>query len=486
MKSFLSWFGRADFNRAARALFYFLLILLPFGRRKILVQYTGGFDEYETIFLYLSDIVLVLCLVFSFKDIWRFAQAHSREAWFWSLAIFLVAALISVGLASYQGLALFDFLRLAAVTLLALGVGAGLRSGWLQFRHFFLILVLVGVFEAALGFSQFARQHSVGLQVLGEPYLPGFTASITAARAPVPAGIAKIDIDGGKLTRGYGTFPHPNVLSAFLLLSLASLFYFWLRNGFPWGLWWRHGFTDIRRKDFYIYTLREILIAIGIFIVALGLLFAFSRTAWLIAILLALTFSIFGFLIQAYRRQAVKLFFISLTTIFLLLGAFGVFIFPRAQVSLGEPAVTYRLRYDEVALSIVKNQPLGVGIGNQVIYSVQNNIYRQFGMTQLWEWQPIHNIYLLMASEIGVPGVLAFIIFILALFVKINWRNLVERESEGLVDFVSVAMLATLLFFGLVDHFLWTLEPGRLMLWIAIGILMGLGTSKIGQMNKPS
>ena len=34
-------------------------------------------------------------------------------------------------------------------------------------------------------------------------------------------------------------------------------------------------------------------------------------------------------------------------------------------------------------------------------------------------------------------------------------------------------MMLALLFFGIADHFLWTLEPGRLMFWLVTGIIMG-------------
>lgn len=474
MKRFLFYFRRADFGRQRGIFFYLLLILLPLGRRKILAQYTGGFDEYETLFLYLSDIVLILFLIFSFKDIWRFIKAWRSELWFWPLTVFSVSALISTGLAEYHWLALFDFLRLVAIILLALGIGAGIRAGYLKLRHIFLILIILGFFEALLGFSQFALQHSVGLQAIGEPYLPDFSA--LTAGAKIPAGLARIDIAGGKLIRSYGTFPHPNVLAAFLLLTLTSLFYFWLKNIFPWKFWWRHSFAGIPKREFFIYVLREIFLGLGIFIVALGLLFAFSRTAWLMALALALTFSIFGFLLTAYRRQAVKLFFLSSAIILLLLGNFGVFILPRAHISLGESAVTYRLRYNEVAVSLVKDHPLGVGLGNEVIYLVKNQIYQQFGMTQLWEWQPIHNIYLLMASEIGVLGAVAFVVLISLLIIK----NLIYQfksdlpAAEKLEFFTVLAILVSLLLFGLTDHFLWTLEPGRLMLWVVLGIMISI------------
>ena len=34
----------------------------------------------------------------------------------------------------------------------------------------------------------------------------------------------------------------------------------------------------------------------------------------------------------------------------------------------------------------------------------------------------------------------------------------------------TLGALVSLLVFGLFDHFLWTIQPGRLMLWVVIGI----------------
>ena len=109
---------------------------------------------------------------------------------------------------------------------------------------------------------------------------------------------------------------------------------------------------------------------------------------------------------------------------------------------------------------------LGVGIGNQVLYSVKNNIYKDAGMSPVWQWQPIPNIYLLMASEIGVLGLLAFILFAGKLLIS---YALVIRYQLSVIPFV---MFGSLLLLGLFDHYLWTLQPGRLMLWFIIGIVL--------------
>ncbi len=91
-------------------------------------------------------------------------------------------------------------------------------------------------------------------------------------------------------------------------------------------------------------------------------------------------------------------------------------------------------------------------------------------MNQVWQWQPIHNIYLLMASETGILGLIVFLIFITKLLIAKVKFILKNKNSEILA---VVMMFFSLLGFGLFDHFLWTLQPGRLMLWLVLGIMLG-------------
>ena len=148
----------------------------------------------------------------------------------------------------------------------------------------------------------------------------------------------------------------------------------------------------------------------------------------------------------------------------------GWLIFPRAQISLTEPSVSQRISYNELGWRLIKNNPWGIGLGNQVIYSVKNGFYQMLGMNQSWQWQPIHNIYFLIGSEIGVLGLLAF----LALMAKSLIFNFALREgSRPAGQFLILMMFLALLLFGLFDHFFWTLQPGRLMFWLVLGIILG-------------
>ncbi len=173
------------------------------------------------------------------------------------------------------------------------------------------------------------------------------------------------------------------------------------------------------------------------------------------------------------------------------------FIFSRAHVDAGEPAVVQRLAYNAMGFALIKAHPFGVGIGNQVLYAVQNGWYQKFGMDKAWQWEPIHNIYILMASEIGIGGVVAFMVFLVSLFLNpksqarnskqyqnpndqnpksfyfLNFGNLNLFRIWNLEFSISAAMLVVLLLLGLTDHYLWTLQQGRLLLWLAIGLAWG-------------
>ena len=80
-----------------------------------------------------------------------------------------------------------------------------------------------------------------------------------------------------------------------------------------------------------------------------------------------------------------------------------------------------------------------------------------------WIHQPVHNIYLLIASETGLIGLILFLVFIFQLF-----RKIIGQE------YFLLLIVFSFLFIGLFDHFFWTLQQGQLMFWLTLGI-MGAG-----------
>ncbi len=443
-------------------LFYSVLLALPFGAKFLVYQFTPGFHEYEAAFVYLNDVALVFFLIsFAIQNLAMIRGGKFKTLFsnfYFLISVFLLFAVISVFFAPSKGLAIYSFIRLLAYVLFAFAAGK-ILSDKKNFERALAILAALAVLQSLIGIWQFKTQDDLGVQVLGEPPIGAFDP-----------GTSKVFLDGMKFVRAYGAFPHPNALAAFLILGLCALYYFWLKRPSE-----RKFFSGIRT------ALSDAVIGIGIFAVSLGLLFTFSRTGWAIALAATAFISAYAIIARARFIQGVRLAVLSIAIFGILVFNFNDYIFPRAQISRTEPAVTQRLAYNDLALQLIKEKPFGVGIGNQVLYSVKNGLYQKLGMNESWQWQPIHNIYLFISSEIGVLGATSFLLFIAALLIS-NFKFLIPNQTlnpkvQNSKIGNSTMMLLALLLFGLTDHFLWTLPQGQLMLWLAIGFTLASARS---------
>jgi len=150
-------------------------------------------------------------------------------------------------------------------------------------------------------------------------------------------------------------------------------------------------------------------------------------------------------------------------------------------ISLQEEAIDLRFFYNKIALAIIKEKPLlGVGIGNFVNFSHNYPVFLKTANAMLsgggqgdveipsWLYQPVHNIYLLIASEIGILGLIVFGIFLL-------FRLLGPARFKNPMWFVFIGFLVLVLS----DHYFWTLQSGGIIFWIALGLLENPNYSKI-------
>ncbi|MCL5733380.1 MAG: O-antigen ligase family protein [Patescibacteria group bacterium] len=431
--------------------FYLFLVFLPFGYRHLIAQFTPNFDEYESAFIYFNDFLLVLFLALTAVYlIRRFRRGDLKIRWSWSLVfltVFVVVGAISILFAGLKLLALYFFIRLVLVALMAVFVAILIKEKVINFEIILAVIAALAAFEGLVSFGQFYFQRSLGLKFLGE--------SVLEYSNPI---VAHIWVDGARLLRAYGTFPHSNILAAFMVIGVLSFYYFLGKDAVlkiePIG--------KVEKK-----IIKEALAAVGLFFSSLGLILSFSRSGWL-----AMIFST-GFVILAgifnnkYRKKAIFLLIILIALGLVIFSAFGWVIAPRSHLSIEEPSVYYRLDYDEVALILTENHPLGVGLGNQVITGISEGVYQKLKIDKL-NWQPIHNIYLLSLVESGVLGFLAFILFICSLL----WEKIKDFKNWDFKIIISFAIFLALLFLGLFDHYLWDLEPGRLMFWLAVGIML--------------
>jgi len=425
-----------------KILFYLLVFCLPFQTRKIVYQCGGDFNEWTSIYLYLTDILLVLILLFWF---WRSRKERFlknslnvqiiKSPNFW-LAAFLLISLISLIQADNIQLGAYQWIKLLELTGLFFYCKYNFKSLF-DFERLAQVFVLSGLFQSIIAIGQFINQKSLGLRFLLESPLN-----------PEISGVAKIMVNNIKMIRAYGTFPHTNILAAFLLISIFFLYFIWLN----------------KKHSFAFNSL--LIIVYGILIIALG--FTFSRTI----IFVFLISSIFYFIV-CFRRNRKKIFalfilFIILNSLFIILA--WPEISNRFQVSLTEQSIGLRSFYTQISFLVIQEHPwLGIGLGNFVW-----EIRQMLDLLSSWGHQPVHNIYLLIGSEIGLIGLIIFIMF---LFILI--RQFREQREEDIEQYyLLLIIICGILVIGLFDHFFWTLQQGQLMFWLVLGIIANYSVKK--------
>ncbi len=265
-------------------------------------------------------------------------------------------------------------------------------------KWIFVSLAIFGTLQSFIGLIQFIFHKSLGLYFLGESFL-----------SPLNKDLARVFVDGGRLLRAYGTFPHPNILAAFLILSLLSIYFFYNKN------------------------LLSLFVA-AIFINWLGLILTFSRAGWIIGIIVSALF-----LLINYNKDLFLIIFLTLITLSLI---FSWVILPRINFSYQDFSIQNRLSDYQFAWERVKEKP-----------------WTGHGLTLAMGERPIHNLYLTIAVEIGLAGLILFLIFIGYMFI-LNSLPILKL------------MLLSLVLFGLFDHFLWTLRPGLIMFWLVSGLTL--------------
>jgi O-antigen ligase len=146
------------------------------------------------------------------------------------------------------------------------------------------------------------------------------------------------------------------------------------------------------------------------------------------------------------------------------------------QFTVREDSVSVRFhQYEATAKMILDNPFLGVGLNNGTGQKPKyvNVTYNQFDPDTQFDREPTHNVYLSLASEIGILGTLLFVAFF-ARAALVAWRqsrHSVDQEvrlmANGLlVVFCSVAVN------GLMDPL--QEYPVLILLWLYAGISLNL------------
>ena len=194
-----------------KTLFYIFLFLIPFQIRIFL--HNNG-NEWNSAFLYLGDLIFIAILILA---ILRKGIKFDKKDIF--LLVFAAIAGISLFATSSLGISAFRLVKLIEFVLLYIYIASISKSQILN-PKFLQVIFYSGVLQAILAIAQFIRQGSIGIKFI--------EAGIFSPNSP---GVANFILNGERIMRSYGSFPHPNVLAGFLLLAIFCFYAIFITKG---------------------------------------------------------------------------------------------------------------------------------------------------------------------------------------------------------------------------------------------------------------
>jgi O-Antigen ligase len=521
--------------------FVFFLFSLPFSIRKVLGVFSvdGTFNEYMDVSLYLSDILLAITFFLyilnnksSILSIRHWQRMFHVEHLLFPIFIpffFVFWSGLSVFWSESFPLALFAFIKLIEMYSLYLYIISNVPRGtfgknsqecstWNIWQITFITIIISAFFQSIVAILQFIQQKSLGISI--------FKESIFSAYDP---GIAKVIINGSIFIRSYGFFPHPNVLGGFLAVSLL------LSTAYP---------LIFKNKMFHVeHPINTWLYRVLIFVQLLALLFSFSKSA-ILAFIIGFIMFIWGmhkmfhvehsggtkdisdvprgtfglqpkpdqcstwnipYIIQKVSQMFHVEHLLILTGV--VLSVIILFSF-NLRFFLIQPFIE-RLFYTQSLRSLSQTYFFqGLGIG-QFVFRMQEFFDEKL---LLWQFQPIHNVFLLIFSETGIVGFGLFMWFFVYAFWK-NKRNVprgtlkiqpkpdkcstwnipyiiqkvsqmfhvehyqntsfneyLESRKNTLLNYLFRSILIEIIIIMLFDHYFWDIQQGQLLLWIILAL----------------
>jgi hypothetical protein len=469
--------------------FYCFLATSTLSVRKVLFYYPmgGNFNEYTGIYLYLSDIFLFLTLTAWFlllcnkyiilsnnnpavpfaylKNVPRGTFLLTKKTYQQVIHNYILIfplfiaffSFLSVSWANNQQIAFFRSLKLLSFVILFFYAFKNVPRGTFLKRSLQIILA-TSIVQSIIGIIQFFIQHSIGLIWLKESII-----------SPTIPGVAKLLFNGQTHIRAYGLFPHPNILGGFLVFSIiASLLYLKL---FQSG-------KNVPRGTFSLTT-------IILLIQGLALLLTFSKSA-IIGLFIGFlylnmtkcsTWNIFWWFKydkMFHVEHFYKKFFLLIASLLL------VFLLLKPDMySLLLKSLSERAFYINVSRGTFLSHPiLGMGAG-QFVLNMQ-------GITNIqnWQFQPVHNVFLLIINEFGIFVLFLFLYFIYKIFrysknvprgtfYGAGVEHLARQECVPLVNVYFKTIFIGFLFIMIFDHYFWDIQQGQILLWIVLGFIAG-------------
>lgn len=410
------------------ALFYIFLFFLPWQTVFIIREVTLSQEkfQYGTIGIYFFEIILFSWILL---NIHIFKNYNHKKILFYILIFFIYSSL-SIFWATDK---LLSFYYLVAM-LLGTSSFLILQKKLLNFKKFTFILIFSIFLQGVLGINQFLTQAIPANKWLG-----------IAPHIAWQGGTSVIETPSERFLRAYGGMPHPNILGGFLIIAILLGIGAYMK-------------TSSKEKTWKYFLL------ISIFVNFFSLIVTFSRSAMLSLILGILLFFIY-YLYNKHLLSAKKLLFF--TIVFATIGILFYSLFHglftnrlNATSRLEKKSVNERIAFLQEAKNIITQKPIfGTGMGNYTSFLIKNSTQKE-----VWRFQPVHNIYLLIFAELGVVGFSLFMFVII--FIVYDFFESFRKENTNRVIFSII--IISLLLLSFFDHWTWTNHSGIIISWILL------------------
>lgn len=348
--------------KKSELLFLLVLATLPIQLGKFFFldhSYVLGLPiDYRAFSVYLSDVAVLLYLAAYLAENRRnlpkiFKNQKATIIALGTFNAYLLVTSLFFSTSTYASIlfatkiAAASTLSVFAATTIAKVTVAKIARGVIQFSV---------VWQSGLLAAQFILQKSLGLWFLGERTFDASTV-----------GIARITVFGRELLRPYGTFPHPNVAAAYLVLSLIII----------------------------LPTRLSTLAA------AFSIVLTFAKTSIVYAA------AVIGARSKYLKSRLIQLVLVVLMALML-----------PWLITASINSAAERLVLTQAALDIALLSPVvGVGSNNFILELSKLDL---FSLAETRLIQPVHNVFLLILAENGIIGLILFAVFLLtvASFIK--------------------------------------------------------------------
>jgi O-antigen ligase len=426
------------------SVFLTFLLSLPFEnpiREWVFYNNPNILASYSYHFTYSPKIILgilLIALLILPKNRLYLKKCPRIKPSFYLLIFFIIASLGSLFFHNPSNMIFFGLLRLSlAISTYFIASSYFSERGKKKiFQYYFFSLA---IFSVCFGLIQLIKQGPIGSFIELTPDFQSETGYLTT--------------DGKPQYRVTSFISHPVYFGSLLSMLIPLVI----------GIVWKN-----KNKFHFIYP---IFIIIS-FIVLIGVL---SRSTWINIFLIIVCFIVYS---QSHQLGFLKLKFKSPKQILLLLvpifllSIFSFFIFFQRIESVEEifsveGSATVRIDLIKKSFLMIRDQPLfGVGLNKFTDELIQDG-------TLIGRAAPVHNTFLIFASELGLPATIFFILFL--------WSILVPKIKLTAYSPTAFACWVAIITFVVSSQFhpLFDMDPSFDILMLILGYFSTCQPQKI-------